>query len=155
MYYKLFLIAVCGLLLGCAATPITIRPTRPSLPTAPALANDKLAIYRKSGGIAGIDETLVVYQDGLLDLTMRGGNPQTIRVNEPTIQPLRRMLEQKEFADLAPLYEAVGADLFTYTITARVVNGSTKRVTATDAAKYPAYLGQLIAMFEQLRAQVK
>ncbi|RIK29469.1 MAG: hypothetical protein DCC52_07245 [Chloroflexi bacterium] len=61
------------------------------------------------------------------------------------------MLEQKDFDALDNLYQALGADLFTYTITARTSNGSVKTVTTMDGAKTPAYLGQLIAMLEQLR----
>lgn len=130
--------------------------TGPALTRAPQpfLANDVLAIYQKSGGIAGINETLIIHQGGLLELTMRSGT-KSILVNEPQIQPLRRMLEQKEFGELAPMYQALGADLFTYRITARDANGSAKTVTTMDAAKQPDYLGLLIAMLEQLRAQVK
>jgi hypothetical protein len=71
------------------------------------------------------------------------------------IQPVRRMLEQKEFSELAPSYQAAGADLITYSITARDSTGNMKTVTTMDGAQTPPYLGQLIVLLDQLRAQVK
>ena len=114
-----------------------------------------LVIYRKHGGIAGIDETLVVHQGGLLELTQRGGAKKSAHVDEPQIQIVRRMLEQNGFSELDELYQAAGADLFVYVITARDSSGKPKTVTTMDAANTPPYLGQLIAMLNQLRAQVK
>ena len=108
-----------------------------------------------TGGIAGIDETLTVHQGGGLELVQRGGNAKSVTLDEPMIQPVRRMLEQREFGELAPTYQAVGADLIAYTITARDANGNAKTVTTMDGANPPPYLGQLVAMFEQLRAAVK
>lgn len=143
------------LLIACAPTPTVVPATPNLLPTAPPLADDVLAIYHKSGGIAGIDETLIVYQGGVLELTTRGGAPKSLKMDGPMLQPLRRILEQKDFGELAPLYQAAGADLFSYTITARDANGNVKTVTTMDGAKPPAYLGQLIVMFEQLRAIVE
>ena len=153
---KFGLLLVCTLLFACttpsATTPATQAPTRAIETPFP---DDVLVAYHKSGGIAGIDETLVVHQGGLLELTMRGGSPKSVQADEPMLQPLRRMLEQKEFSQLAPSYQAMGADLFSYTITARDANGNLKTVTTMDTAKHPDYLGLLIVMLEQLRAQVK
>lgn len=176
-YSKLALMALCTLLFACApvvpspkATPLpqptnpeatsqplsTIPPgtTSPSATSVP-LADDVLAIYHKTGGIAGIDETLTVHQGGLLELVQKGGNSKSVQLDEPMIQPVRRMLEQKDFGEVAPMYQAVGADLFTYTLTARDASGNAKTVTTMDGANPPAFLGQLVAMFEQLRAAVR
>lgn len=127
--------------LDAQATPVT-------------LADDVLVVYRKHGGIAGIDETLVVHHGGLLELTSRGGK-KSVQADGPMIQPLRRMFEQKDFGELEPLYQAAGADLFVYTVTARDTNGKIKTVTTMDAAKTPSYLGVILSMLNQLRAQVK
>ncbi len=155
-----FFYACVGLMMvfalgACASTPTSTPMPAPTLalPT-PALANDVLVMYFKSGGIAGVSDVLVVHQGGLLELTTRSGQ-KSVQADEPMIQPLRRMLEQKDFSQLAPRYQAMGADLFSYTITARDANGNVKTVTTMDTATHPAYLGQLIAMLEQLRAQVR
>jgi hypothetical protein len=146
------------LIAGCAptATPTpAVVPTLPlvSTPAVP-LPDDVLVIYHKSGGIAGVDDTLTVHQGGLLELVSRDGT-KSVKADEPMIQPLRRMLEQKDFDSLQPMYQASGADLFVYSITARDSAGRPKVVTTMDTAKHPDYLGLLIAQLEVLRGQVK
>lgn len=158
----LFAIAATFFLFACAPAQNNVTPTSigkspaptnaPSLATAVPFGDDVLVIYHKSGGIAGIAETLVVHQGGLLEWTMRGGATKSLQVDHALLQPLRRMLEQKDFGELETLYQATGADLFTYTITARDTNGNPKTVTTMDGAKTPPYLGQLLVMLEQLRA---
>ncbi len=151
-----WIVSAAAAVFACSNATTTNSPTPNATAPAPTravqtpVADEVLVTYHKSGGIAGIDETLVVHQGGLLELTTRGAQ-KIAQADEPMIQPLRRMLEQKDFSELAPRYQAAGADLFTYTITARDANGNAKTVTTMDAAKHPAYLGQLIAMLEQLR----
>jgi hypothetical protein len=148
---RIGMLVVVGLsAFSCAGTPTA---TRASLPTIlpPTLPGDVLVVYHKQGGIAGVDDTLTVHQGGLLELDTRAGNPKSLLVNEPVVQPLRRMLEQTEFGELKPLYEAQGADLFIYRITARDAGGQIKTVTATDGATMPDYLGILLGQLEQLR----
>lgn len=160
-------------LIACAPTPATVPITTPleratqaplQRPTAAEtadgrelpLAPDVLAIYHKSGGFVGLDETLTVYQGGLIELTGRGiENAKSVKLDEPMLQPVRRMLEAQEFANLEPMYRVKGADQFTYAISARDRNGNMKTVVAVDGANYPDFLGQLIAMFEQLRTLIK
>lgn len=128
------------------ATPVVLATLQP-------LPDDVLAIYHKTGGIAGVDETLIVHHGGLLEWRSRSAN-KSLKVDEPTVQQLRTMLEDKNFSQLESRYQAAGADLFTYTITARDGNGNVKTVTAMDTAKYPDYLGVLIGMLDNLRAIV-
>src|SRR5690349_14522766 len=56
-----------------------------------AVASTILITYHKSGGIAGIDETLVVYADGAIELQTRAG---TIRAQaDPAdLQALQKLL---------------------------------------------------------------
>lgn len=155
------LIGLCALFLlsACATpaatpTPLPPAPTAQSLPTARPLDDDILVIYHKAGGIAGIDETLTIHQGGVVELVTRNGNPKSLLLSEPTLLPIRRMIEQKEFGELESQYQALGADLFVYTITARDSNGKTKTVVTMDGAKNPDYLGLLIVMLENMRAIV-
>jgi hypothetical protein len=115
------------------------------------LPEDVLVVYEKSGGFAGLTETLVVHQGGLVELESRFGEPMRITVEHAVIQPIRRTLEQREFAELDSDYPAQGADLIAHTITARDINGNVKTVTAVDGAEYPPVLELLITMLEQLR----
>lgn len=147
-----------------AATPVppstTPLPTQPVATPAPDeipvdLPDDVLAIYVKSGGFIGMNTKLTIYQGGKLEVTDRDGNTQTAQVDHAQLTPLRNMLAQPEFTQLEPLYQASGADLFVYTLTARDQNGHPRTVTTMDAAKTPPFLGQLIAILEQLRTQVK
>lgn len=143
-------------LFACAATPTTVPVTPITVPTAPvvALDDDVLVMYHKTGGIAGVDETLTVHQGGLAEWSARNGAKKSLQLSEPTLEPLRRMVEQDDFGKLAPLYQAAGADLFVYTITARDSNGTPKTVTTMDLAKNPDYLGLLVVTLENLRATV-
>jgi hypothetical protein len=141
-------------LFACTSTsvPATTTPTAAAIEV--ELPPDVLAIHHKSGGIAGIDETLTVYQGGLLELSTRGEILKSLMVNEPLLIPLRSTLEQKEFSELEPSYRAVGADLISYTITSWDSQGNAKTITTMDSAKHPDYLDLLIGMFEQLRGIV-
>lgn len=143
------------LLAACAAAAPTPASTPSAQATAVSLGDDVLVVYNKRGGVAGVNETLLVHQGSLLQVRLPDGTTQTAKVAEPMIQPVRRMLEQKDFGELAPLYQATGADLITYTITARDGSGNMKTVMTMDGAQSPPYLGQLIVMLDQLRAQVK
>lgn len=153
--FTLFAAAVIALLAACAGASPAPTSTSGAQATPVSLGDDVLVIYNRRGGIAGLNETLMVHQGSLLQVKLPDGTTQTAKVAEPMIQPVRRMLEQKEFSELAPMYQAAGADLITYSVTARDSSGNLKTVTTMDGAQTPPYLGQLIVMLDQLRAQVK
>ena len=160
LFHFLILLAL-ALSISCTAAPAPAPPSVPiptaSVPQTPpsTLSDDVLVIYHKSGGIAGVNDTLTVHQGGLLELVNRQGEKKSVKVDEAMIQPVRRMLEQKDFGELQPTYSASGADLITYTITARDSRGAPKTVVTMDGAKNPPFLGQLIVMLDQLQAAVK
>jgi hypothetical protein len=140
--------------------PVTQPPllsTPESAPTLSAgvLPDDVLLIYHRSGGIAGIDETLTVYQGGQTIIDERGKETSSIFVDHAVIQPLRRIFEAEEFAELGSDYTTQGADLITYTITARDKNGNVKTIVLTDGAALPDYLAVLLITLEQLRQSLK
>jgi hypothetical protein len=109
--------------------------------------------YHKSGGFAGIDETLTVYADGRLELQSRYAGSKTAQVDPSTLGELLKLLASPEFGALQPSYETAGADLITYTIT---VSGSAQPAVVTmDAARHPRILSQVIEELEKLGAEVK
>lgn len=125
-------------------------PTSPGAPTSGVVASDVLIIYHKTGGIAGIDETLTVHGDGRLDLVSRTGSVSHDNATPDEINQLRQALDSDDFAQLAPSYSAVGADLFVYTLT--IPNGPAPRtVTTMDGVKNPPVLDQAISQLEHLR----
>jgi len=134
----------------------TAQATNPSetLPTVAAGANDIVITYRKTGGIAGIDETMTVYADGKLTLTSRGSAVKQAQATPAEIDQLRQVLGSDDFARLEATYQAVGADLFTYMLI--VPSGPTPRtITTMDGAQNPPVLDQAIAALEQLRAKFR
>ncbi len=161
---KLFhfpILLALALSISCTAAPAPAPTSVPistaSVPQTPpsTLPDDVLVTYHKSGGIAGVNDTLTVHQGGLLELVNRQGEKKSAKVDEAMIQPVRRMLEQRDFGELQPTYSASGADLITYTITARDSSGAPKTVVTMDGAKHPPFLGQLLGMLDQLQAAVK
>src|SRR5262245_60107454 len=87
--------------------PPTSAPAQPSIaiPTkqAPtqASATDILITYHKSGGIAGINQTLTVYADGKLELQDKTRSASG-QADPADVQKLRDRLASPEFAALQP-----------------------------------------------------
>jgi hypothetical protein len=138
----------------------TVQPT--SLPTtaprATAAAEPSNAdaatvvIYRKTGGIMGLDETLTVSADGTLALRGRNGTSKTAKVPPDRLAKLRELLASPEYAKLQGQYKAMGADLFVYDIT--VPGGTPGHVQTMDGAEAPPILGQIIQELNDLRKQI-
>jgi len=139
-------------------------PTQPAQPTAaapsPAIpltatiqagAAAVLISYHKSGGIAGVDETLTVYADGTIELHTRG-DTITAQADPSAIQALQKLLDSPEFAALQVPIQPPVADQFIYELT---VPGQPKAIVATDGADNPPVLRELIGALEQLKTQAK
>jgi len=117
----------------------------------PAASSDAvLAALHRSGGIAGIDETITVYQDGRVELhNGRSGQTQTGQAAPADLDALRALLASPELAQAAPRYRARGADLFTYELT---LPGATPgAITTMDGAKHPEIVARLIGALVKLR----
>jgi len=136
-----------------AAAPTAAAPTAAILPTAATQAGaaNLLISYHKSGGIAGINETLSVYADGKTELRGKSGTVSA-QADPSAIQALQKLLASPEFTALQVPVQPPGADQFVYELT---VPGRGKPIVATDGADNPAVLRQLIEMLEQLKKQTK
>jgi hypothetical protein len=126
------------------------------LPTATqaVLAPDVVVVFRKHGGIAGIDEALTIHADGTLDLLARRAPPQQARTPPADLDALRGLLASPDFAQLQPAYSAAGADLFVYEVTVPTV-GSPRTIVTMDAAPTPPVLARTLAELGRLRALVR
>lgn len=74
--------------------------------------------YRRSGGFAGLDDHLVIQEDGKAILTRKTGRSGFV-VDDATMTRLRVLFDQAEFSKLRRehLPRRKGSDLFEYVIT--------------------------------------
>jgi hypothetical protein len=147
------------------APPATTAPTAPPEATAvqPSRGDAEaptgdlrgvVVIFKRSGGIAGLDETLTVYEDGRLAFVGRD-NENMAQVAPDELSELRRLLATPEFAALDARYSALGADLFTYSITT-TTGGKPRTVVTMDGAENPPILNQVLAeMGKLMQARAK
>jgi len=121
----LFLIAAV-ILSGClgSKTPPISRPTVPSV----------LVDYYRSGGIAGIQDRLVIFDNGVTVVSGRTGNHE-IELNQTDVDRIILLFDQGHFQSLEGNYSGRqgSADLIRYTITYQG-----KTVSAEDTAIPPS-----------------
>ncbi len=141
---------------GAPATQPTQLPTAAPRATAaaePASADGTpIVIYRKTGGIMGLDETLTVNADGTLTLRSRNGATKTAKVPADRLAKLRELLNSPDYAKLQGQYKAMGADLFIYDIT--VPGGTPGHVQTMDGVENPPVLDQIIQELSDLRQAI-
>ncbi|NTU99890.1 MAG: META domain-containing protein, partial [Methanoregulaceae archaeon] len=77
-----------------------------------------LITYSRTGGIAGLDDRLILSPDGTATVTRKGATRQ-VKVPELTMRKLTAHLSAADFPSLKDSYPATreGADFFTYTLT--------------------------------------
>jgi hypothetical protein len=167
------LAAILALLVACGspvpnggasqpATPMpSVAPTIPAAPTAsaspdagstqqPASGRDTVVVFHRSGGIAGVNETLTVYADGRLEWSSAKTN-KSGQAMPAELAALQKLLSNPEFAALDPRYQAAGADLFVYEI--MVPNaGKPRQIVTMDGANNPPILDQLLEQLGKLEA---
>jgi hypothetical protein len=95
---------------GCLGT----RTHETASPTPPAVMLD----YHRIGGIAGVDDRLVIFDNGQAVISTRAVNRE-FQVNQSELSRLDRLFMQAEFDTLQGNYTARygGADLMRYSIT--------------------------------------
>lgn len=127
------------------ATPTTVTNTKPS-------ADQILATYQVSGGIAGIDETLTVRGDGSLEFV--SNRPNAGKTGQATPEQVKKLLSLINDPAVADLQRTYGqnqcCDRFTYVITI-----GNKTITTYDGMEYPQLVGDLIDVLSEIRDSVK
>ena len=125
--------AICAILItaliltaGCLGSKIP--PV--SRPPAPAVLVD----YYRTGGIAGFDDRLVIFDNGVAVVSSRTVN-QEIEISQTDIDRIVTLFNQSEFSTLEGNYSSRpgSADLIKYT-----VNYHNKTVTAEDLVLPPS-----------------
>jgi len=110
-----------------------------------------LISYHKSGGIAGVNETITVYADGTIELRDKRGS-STTKADPSAIQALQKLLASADFASLQVPMQPAGADQFVYELT---VAGRAKPIVTADSADNPPVLNEVIGALEQIKKQAK
>jgi hypothetical protein len=97
------IILLLMLVAGCTMTP----------------ASPLLIEYRRTGGIAGFDDQLTIFENGTATLTRRGGQEVRFILTDAELRNLSGLLQAAGFSDLDPEYPPAqpGADYFDYRIT--------------------------------------
>ena len=145
-------------------TPVA-APTQPIPPTAAAApsadilptvtaqpgAARPLISYHKSGGIAGVDETLTVYTNGTVEIHNKSSSTK-VQADPGDLQALEKLLSSPEFAALQLPVQPPAADQFVYELT---VPGRPKPLVIADSADNPPVVRQLIDTLEKLKSQAK
>ena len=87
--------------------------------------------YQRTGGIAGLDDRLVIKADGKKVILIRKDEHSEFELTSRQMSTLKQQLEESEFRSLKAIYkpETQGRDLFEYELTYR---GHTVR--ASDGA---------------------
>lgn len=81
-------------------------------------ANGPLIEYRRTGGFAGLDDRLVIKENGEAILT-RKSRRMVFTLDNDTIKSLQTLFVETGFAQLGPVFlpPQRGADLFEYVVT--------------------------------------
>lgn len=101
--------------------------------------------YRRSGGIAGIDEQWIIYDDGSMEgWDLNTGKSVWGSVKAQTVADLLELIENEGFFSLEESYmpQTICCDRLTYTIT--VLTPHRRTVTVMDGAESPGELWQII-----------
>jgi len=147
------------------ATPTPLAAPATPTPVATAVGNGACVVptpargasgqvlltLHQTGGFIGIDETLTVGADGVLTMGDARQQASARRSIDPAdLEPLARLLASPEFGALKPLYQASGADLYTYRITV-ACRAASRTVTTMDGVKNPPVLDQVLKEVKRLR----
>ena len=144
---------------AAAAPTATSAPTAAAAPSAvapqhataqPSSANILIS-YHKSGGIAGVDETLTVYADGALKMRNKNSSVRA-QAGPSDIQALQKLLGSSEFTALQLPVQPPVPDQFVYELT---IPGRGKPIVVAEGADNPPVLRELIDVLEKLKSQAK
>ncbi len=107
-------------------------------------AQDVVAVWMRSGGFAGFQDSIKVYADGRMEID-RNGSVTTEQITPSALQSLKATFASSDWAALQPEYGQQFPDAFAYTIEA-----GGKTVKTYDAAPSPPILETALQQFADL-----
>jgi len=118
-----------------------------------AATGNVLVEYRRTGGIAGLDDHLIVRTTGEATLERKGGVREIFTVDEDVVARLQQTVEDNGFFELKSEYRPaqVIPDALTYRITFQA-EGRRHTVETTDGA-IPVRLAPVIEELNQIIAK--
>lgn len=135
--------------------PAEATPTETVPQISPRPAIDTVVIYHKSGGFAGISETMTVYSDGRVELIKRGAQTQQIQLQPAELASLKQLLSNSEFAAVQSPTMPSMADAFNYEVTVPSPGGKDHIVKTSDGAQNPPVLDKVLDELGRLRKQIR
>lgn len=116
-------------------------------------SGDMLFEYRRTGGIAGLDDHLTVRATGEATLEQKGGIRNTFTLDESTVSRLQRTVDEAEFFKLDSQYRPARPipDAFLYRITYQ--NATRRHTVETTDGAIPEQLAPIIDELNQIIAQ--
>ena len=121
-------------------------------PPAPqdAVASTMVIEYRRSGGLAGWNEYLVIRSDGQCTLERSGSRAQRCTLDAETVQRLQTLVRESRFFELEARYLPPRPipDAFHYTVT--VQDGTRRHTVETTDGAVPPELNELLTQLNRI-----
>lgn len=134
--------AITATLPGATTTTPEAAATTP-VPAA-TVDNEIVAVWTRSGGFAGLTDTLTIYADGRL-VTEGDSGSHTVQGDTAAVDTLHETVAGSEWQDLNDTYGEQFPDAFAYTIKA-----GGKTVTTYDGIETPELLTQVMQQINVL-----
>ena len=136
--------AVAWLVAACAVPP-------PPGGEGPAEQSDTIMLeYRRSGGIAGWNDHLVIYTDGQATLERKGSQSKTFTLDQETLDTLRKLMADSRFFEMQPSYlpQRTIPDAFHYVVTYQ--DGNRRHTVETSDGAVPPELAPIISQLNRI-----
>ena len=140
---------VCGCAPPTGTPPPPMGTSPPPTGATPVSTDDFTLTFRRTGGIAAIDEQLTVRADGSAQLD-RSGTSKQFKVSADQLAEFKRMVEKADFFNLKPEYMSnkKAADLIEYTVSCKW--GNRQHAVRTETLSIPDPLEPLIVALNNL-----
>ena len=133
---------------GARGTPVPMKVPLPE--------GSPLIVFRRSGGLMGVSESWVIYEDGRVAYQEEiKGESATGEIEAQELAGLLGLIEERGFFSSSDSYmpQNICCDRFSYELTI-FKDGQSKRVTTMDGAEAPEGLWTIIGELNKLLAEM-